>query len=227
VLERPPAEEDAYAAAQFRDVDESQRDRKAATSWRRLASGLVLGYVVLGGALWSLATRPPTAAVVYRETSRGLSYEGEAQQNLAPDELAIEAQLGAYVKAYRDVPGPDYALINRDVDLVLQTTADDPQAHVHARADALAYFNAAETNPKILGNDETRTVLDPVIASPIPTTNTWMLTWAEETDKNGVKSRKLYSGSVTIAPNPHIPTDRQKAALNPAGILIIVSALHV
>lgn len=221
-----PAEE-AYAAAQRAGIVAEDRTEREKESWRRVATIEALALALLLVAVVVLAFKQQHDVLVYHETNQtGLSYSGEAQQSLTPDNLAIEGQLGAFVKAVRDIPGMDFALVDRNVALALLMTADTSPAHAHT--DMLNYFRDDANNPKKLWNEQqlTRTVLDPVIASPIGNTRSWNLTWAEETNAHGVKTRKLYAGTVTIA-EPRIPTDRQKAELDPAGVVIVQYELHI
>ena len=222
--DRPQSPVDPYAAAQFDGLSDSERAWGVARSFRRLSSGLAISLIIALIAIIVLASKYQHDVLVFRETPRGLSYAGEPQQVLAPDQLAIEQQLGAWIKAVRNVPGLDYALVDQDVALALLMTADVSPAHAHT--DILSYFRDPANNPKLLGKTETRTVLDPVIASPISGTQSWTLTWIEETTKSGVKSRKFREGTVMIAP-PSIPTDRQTAALDAAGVVVIQDDLHI
>jgi len=220
-----PKSSDLYEAAQLHELGETQRAYKSADSWRRLASGLMIAVVGLILLCVVLASRYQHDVLVYRETAHGLSYQNEALQTRTPSQLAVEAQLVAFVKAIRNVPGVDYALVDQNVLLALQMTADAAPAHAHQ--DMIAYFSDAANNPKLLGKDgEIRTVLDPVIASPI-SAQTWTISWAEETTKPGHKAARVFhQGTLTIAP-PMIPTDPQIASVNPAGVEVVQFDLHV
>ncbi|MGH7709509.1 MAG: VirB8/TrbF family protein [Vulcanimicrobiaceae bacterium] len=225
--EAQPNGSDPYVGAQVEALADTERAWAVARSFRRLASGLALAVLIALVSNVVLASKYQHDVLVFRETNHGLSYAGEAQQSLAPDELAIEQQLGAFVRALRDVPGLDYALVDRDVSLALLMTADVTPYHAHQ--DVMTYFRDPANNPKLLGKMETRAVLDPVIASPITGTRTWTVSWVEETvsrQGQGKKSRKLYQGTVTIAP-PSIPTDRQTASLDAAGVVVVQYDLHL
>jgi len=216
---------DAYEAAQLDDLSETEKAEKRADSWRRVASGAMLAILGLIVVCVILSSKYQHDVLVYRETSHGLSYQDEAQQIRTPSQLAIEAQLGSFVKAIRNVPGVDYALVDQNVALALEMTVDVQPAHAHT--DMIAYFTDKANNPKLLGAaGEVRTVLDPVIASPI-SANTWTLSWAEQVSKPGEKpSRSFHQGTLTIAP-PTIATDPQLAAINPAGVEVVQADLHL
>ena len=173
-----------------------------------------------------LTTRSQHDVLVYRENSHGqLSYQDEAVQRRTPSQLAVEAQLGAYIKAIRDVPGLDLALVDRNVTLALSMTADVQPARAHQ--ELLSYFTDPTNNPKLIAHDGTvRTVLDPVIVSPISHL-TYTVSWGEEVRKSSAKPRRdFHQGTVTIA-EPVIATDPQVAAVNPAGVVVVEQALHL
>jgi type IV secretory pathway TrbF-like protein len=223
--EGPPKSNDLYEAAQLGDLGETQRAYRSADSWRRIASAEMIAIVGLILVCIVLATRYQHDVLVYRETSHGLSYQDEALQTRTPSQLAIEAQLGAFIKAVRNVPGIDYALVDQNVGLALQMTVDAQPAHAHS--DMVSYFSDRANNPKLLGKDgEIRTVIDPIIASPI-SASTWTITWAEETSRQTQRpARVLRQGTVTIA-QPVIPSDPQMAAIDPAGVEIVQFDLHL
>lgn len=216
---------DPYEAAQLEDLSAIDRARRDADSWRRVASAALLVSCGLVLACIVLASKSQHDVLVYRETSRGLSYQNEALQMRTPSQLAIEAQLASFIKAVRNVPGVDYALDDQNVGLALQMTVDASPAH--ANQDIRAYFLNDGNNPKKLGMaGEVRTVLEPVIASPI-SAQTWTVSWAEETTLAGRKpTRAFHQGTLTIAP-PSIPTDPQVAVINPAGVAIEQFDLHL
>lgn len=172
-----------------------------------------------------LASKNQHDVLVYRDGSRGLSYQGQALQAPPPSQVAIQAQLGAYVKAVRNVPGVDYPLVDQNVTLALEMTVDSAPTHAHQ--DIVAYFTDKANNPKLLGAaGEVRTVLDPVIVSPI-SQQTYTISWAEETKLPSQKPvRVFHQGTATIQPAT-IPTDPQIAAINPAGVQIVQSELHI
>lgn len=215
-----------YEAAQLHDLGETQRAYRSADSWRRLASVLALSFVALSFAIVVLASKYQHDVLIFKENSHGvLSYQDEAVQRRTPSQLAIGAQLGAWIKALRDVPGLDFALVDRNVTLALSMTADVQPAHAHQ--ELLAYFTDPTHNPKLIAKDGTvRTVLDPVIVSPISGL-TYTVSWAEETTKPTAKAvRAFHQGTVTIA-DPVLPTDPQIAVLNPAGVIVVEQALHL
>ncbi|GAC1313797.1 MAG: hypothetical protein NVSMB21_25060 [Vulcanimicrobiaceae bacterium] len=219
-----PKTEDA-SDHQAAALDATEKAQNAADAWRRIASGAIL--VALGTivALIVLSSRFQHDVFVYRDGAKGLTYQGQAIPAVTPSQAAIEAQIGAFVKAYRNVPGIDYALVDQNVLLALQMTADVAPAHAHQ--DAVAYFTAKANNPKLLGAaGMVRTVLDPVIASPI-SAQTYTVSWAEETTTTGHAPRRVFhQGTLTIAP-PIVPTDAQTAATNPAGVVVIQTDLHL
>jgi type IV secretory pathway TrbF-like protein len=223
--EELPKSVDAYAAAQIADFGELQRAYKNGDSWRRIASVSLFAVLSLIVVCAVLASRYQRDVLVYREGTHGLSYDDEAIQTRTPSQLAVEAQLTAFVKAVRNVPGIDYALVDQNVLLALQMTADVPPEHAHQ--DMVAYFIDEEHNPKLLGKDGmVRTVLDPVIASPV-SPQTWTISWAEEVRESEQKpKRTFHQGTVTIA-EPMIPTDPQVAAIDPAGVEVVQYDLHL
>jgi type IV secretory pathway TrbF-like protein len=220
-----PKSDDPYAAEQLADLGELQRAYRNADSWRRIASVALFAVLSLIFICALLASRYQHDVLVYREGTHGLSYENEAIQTRTPSQLAVEAQLAAFVKAIRNVPGIDYALVDQNVLLALQMTADVAPEHAHQ--DMVAYFLDAAHNPKSLGKDGMiRTVLDPVIASPI-SHQTWTISWAEEERESGQKfKRSFHQGTVMIA-EPMIPTDPQVAAIDPAGVEVVQYDLHL
>lgn len=220
------SQKNAYAEAQAADLGEAERAYRSADSWRRVASIEGLALIAMTLALVLLTTRSQHDVLVFKENSHGqLSYQDEAVQRRSPSQLAVEAQLGAYIKAIRDVPGLDLALVDRNVMLALSMTADVQPARAHG--DLLAYFTDPANNPKLIAHDGTvRTVLDPVIVSPISNL-TYTVSWGEETRKpSGKPTRVFHQGTVTIA-DPVLPTDPQVAALNPAGVIVVEQALHL
>ena len=216
---------DPYVAVQIADLGELQRAYQNADSWRRIASVALFCVLSLIVVCVVLASRYQRDVLVYRESSHGLSYENEAIQTRTPSQIAVEAQLTAFVKAIRNVPGIDYALVDQNVLLALQMTADVAPEHAHQ--DMVAYFLDAAHNPKLLGRDGmVRTVLNPVIASPV-SRQTWTISWAEEVRESGQKpKRTFHQGTVTIA-EPMIPTDPQVAAIDPAGVEVVQYDLHL
>ena len=216
---------DAHVADQTLALSETQKAQGVADSWRRVASGAILAIIGLVLAIVILATRYQHDVFVYQNGSHGLTFEGQAAQVVTPSQGAIEAQIGAFVKAYRNVPGLDYALDDQNVLLALQMTVDVAPQHAHQ--DTVAHFTDKANNPKLLGQSGTiRTVLDPVIVSPI-SEQTYTVSWAEEVTTVGHASRRdFHQGTVMIAP-PVIPTDAAIAATNPAGVAIIQKDLHL
>jgi type IV secretory pathway TrbF-like protein len=219
-------QQNPYSEAQAADLGEAERAYRSADSWRRVASIEGLALIAMTLALVLLTTRSQHDVFVFKENSHGqLSYQDEAVQRRSPSQLAVEAQLGAYIKAIRDVPGLDLALVDRNVTLALSMTADVQPARAHQ--DLLAYFTDPTNNPKLISRDGTvRAVLDPVIVSPISNL-TYTVSWGEETRKpSGKPSREFHQGTVTIA-DPVLPTDPQVAAINPAGVIVVEQALHL
>jgi type IV secretory pathway TrbF-like protein len=210
-------------AAQKADYTEKERKRIEAVSWRRFASAGTIANIILGIAVVVLAQRYQHDVFVFRETARGLSYAGQASEELTPSHFAIASQLGEYVRAYRDVPGDDLQ-VNRNVERLLIMTADAPP--YHALSDLRAYFVKEENNPKILRKSFTRTVRLNVDALHDPGTNTWRMTWIEDTTKNGNVTASLHEGALTIAPEPRLPTDQQAVNADPAGIVVVHDELH-
>jgi type IV secretory pathway TrbF-like protein len=220
-----PKSADPYAAAQIADLGELRRAYRNADSWRRIACAAIISVLSLIFVCALLASRYQRDVLVYRESTHGLSYQDEAIQTRTPSQVAIEAQLTAFVKAIRNVPGIDYALVDQNVLLALQMTVDVAPEHAHQ--DMVSYFLDATHNPKLLGKDGMiRTVLDPVIASPV-SSRTWTISWAEEVRESGQKpKRSFHQGTVTIS-DPMIPTDPQIAAIDPAGVEVVQYDLHL
>lgn len=220
-----PKSADPYVATQLADFGDLQRAYRNADSWRRIASVALFAVLSLIFVCALLASRYQRDVLVYREGTYGLSYENEALQTRTPSQLAIEAQLAAFVKAIRNVPGIDYALVDQNVLLALQMTADLTPEHAHQ--DMVAYFLDASHNPKLLGkNGMVRTVLDPVIASPI-SHQTWTMSWAEEVRDPGQKTKRIFHQGTVMIAEPMIPTDPQVAAIDPAGVEVVQYDLHL
>jgi len=219
------SEADPYEKAQLADLEDLEKSERDADSWRRVASVEAIAVVGMVGLCLLLGSHSQHDVLVYREGVTGLSYQNEAIQTRTPSQLAVEAQLVSFVKAVRSVPGIAYALVDQNVELALQMTADSAPAHAHQ--DMIAYFTDPTDNPKTLGkNGEVRTVLDPVIASPV-NPHSWVVIWGEEDRLQGQRPhRSMHQGTITIA-DPVIPTDPQVASIDPAGVEVIQYDLHL
>ena len=173
----------AYEAAQRAEYAQKEHRNIDAATWRRFASGSMVVALVALIVAAILANKYEHDVFVFRETQNGLSYSGQAAQELTPSNFAIGAQLGAWVRAYRDVPGDD-ATVDNNVILLEASTADYGQDH--ALSDLKADLSA--NNPKALRKDFTRTVRLNVNALHQPGTNTWNMMWIEDvTRRNGVQ----------------------------------------
>ncbi|GAC1501970.1 MAG: hypothetical protein NVS1B2_27260 [Vulcanimicrobiaceae bacterium] len=220
-----PTTADPHERDQTLALGATEAAAKAADAWRRVASGAILGLVLATLAIVVLAGRYQHDVFVFRDTGKGLVYQGPAAQAVTPSQAAIEAQLGLFIKALRNVPGADYALVDQNVALARQMTVDLAPAHAHT--DTIAYFTDKANNPKLLGaTGFLRTVIDPVSAIPVSAL-TYELTWVEETAVPGHPSRRtVHQGVVTISP-PAISTDPATVATNPAGVAIVQKELHL
>jgi type IV secretory pathway TrbF-like protein len=216
---------DPYAAAQDHDFVELQRARALIDTLRRIASGEAIALVGMALAIILLASHYQHDVFVYRDDAHGLTYQGQAEQTLTPSQSAIEQQLGYFIKAVRNVPGIDYRQADQNITLALQMTIDAPPQRAHQ--DMLAYLSDHANNPKLLGYaGEIRTVIDPVIVSPV-SAQSWTISWVEESRRVGQKAtRTFHQGTVMIAP-PTISTDPKIASINSAGVEVMQYDLHI
>jgi type IV secretory pathway TrbF-like protein len=215
--------EDAHEAAQRVDYVRKERASIDAATWRRFASGAMVLALLAVVVAAILANKYTHEVFVFRETKNGLSYAGQASQELSPSNFAIGAQLGAWVRAYRNVPGDD-ATVDNNVILLEASTADYGQEH--ALSDLKAYLSA--NNPKVLRKDFTRTVRLNVDALHQPGANTWNVTWIEDvTKKNGVQQPPtIHTGALVILPDLRLPTDQEHVSADPAGVTVVHYEIH-
>jgi type IV secretory pathway TrbF-like protein len=147
-------------------------------------------------------------------------YVGDAQGAVTASEATVDATIIVFVKDLRQVSGSsDYRFI------------DDNTGQAHrmcvtgspAERDLLAYFK--DHNPKTQARTLTRIVLD---KNPSPIVQragdslTWNITYSEQVKGNDgvLRPPMLYTGSVTLAHEPTLPTDRVEALENPGGLAI-------
>ena len=214
-----------------RDEDVAQRVEYAArvhnhidaVTWRRFASGAgVLAFLALAVSV-ILANRYEHDVFVFRDTPGGLIYAGKASEELTPSNFDIASQLGKWVQAYRDVPSDD-AAVDQNVLLLEDSTADIGDDH--ALSDMKSWMST--NNPKTEHASFTRNVRPDVDAMHQPGTNTWNMTWIEDTTlKNGgVQPPSIHHGVIVVLPDPRLPTDNEQVNFNPAGVIVARYELH-
>jgi type IV secretory pathway TrbF-like protein len=206
------------------DYTENARKRIEAVSWRRAFAGVSIVAILLAISNIVQASKYHTDVLVFRETPHGISYAGQAAQELTPSNNATASALGEFVACRRGVPGDD-AAVDTCVNMLEITTAD--QAPFHAHSDLLADLAKEENNPKFQRKQFTRAVrrLD-TVETHIPNTNSWQIQWIEDTTRDGKVTSSLHNGEITIAPNPRLPTDQQSVNADPSGIVVVEYDLH-
>jgi len=179
------AQREEYAAKALGHID--------AVTWRRFASAAgVLAFLSLVVAV-ILANRYQHDVFVFRDTPGGLIYAGQASEELTPSNFEIASELGKWIQAYRDVPS-DKSAVTTNIDLLEDATAD--VGDDHALSDMKSWMS--QNNPLVEHAEFTRMVRPDVDAMHQPGTNTWNMTWIEDTTlKNGdmqaPESRQLKS----------------------------------
>jgi type IV secretory pathway TrbF-like protein len=214
----------ADEAAQRADYSERSRKRIEAVSWRRAFAGVSLLAVLLAISNIVLANKYQHDVFVFRETAQGISFAGQAAQELTPSNNAIASALGQFVACRRGVPGDD-AQVDQCVTQLEVMTADVPPYHAHS--DLINDLSKEENNPKFERKTFTRSVrrLD-TDEIHTPGTNTWQIQWIEDLTKDGKTTASLHNGEITIAPNPRLPTDQQALNADPAGVVVVQYDLH-
>ena len=211
---------DVYRAAQVHELSEIARARRSEDRWQLIAAGLVIGLLAVIALAVSLASKYQHDVLVYRETPHGIALMSEGVQTRTPLESSVEHQLGLWVSDFRDVPGTDDKLAQRNAHNALVMTEKDSPAHQKL----VALFQSPE-NPSTLGLTEKRTVAK-VVASPVSGTSSYMIGWIEELEVQGKDAQTWRcAGSVAIAP-PQLPTDTELAAIDPAGVFVRDYSLH-
>ncbi len=222
----PPlaAEPSADEVAQRADYSENSRKRIDAVAWRRAFAGVSIVAILLAISNIVQASKYHTDVLVFRETAQGISFAGQAAQELTPSNNAIASALGQFVACRRGVPGDD-AQVDQCVNMLELMTGDAPPYHAHS--DLLSDLSKDENNPKFERKSFTRSVrrLD-TDEIHTPGTNTWQIQWIEDLTKDGKTTASLHNGEITIAPNPHIPTDQQSVNADPAGVVVVQYDLH-
>ena len=219
----PPT--DPNEAAQRADYTETSRKRVEAVAWRRAFSGSAIVNILQAVGIITLASHYMHDVFVYRETpGQGISYVGQAAQELTPSNNSIAHALGEFVACRRNVPGDD-AAVDSCVNMLEIMTAD--VAPFHAHSDLLADYGKEENNPKFERKFFTRAVrrfdTDEIHT---PGTNTWQIQWIEDTTKDGKTTPSIHNGEITIAPNPRLPTDQQAVNADPTGVQVVQYDLH-
>ncbi len=211
-------------AAQRADYSEQSRKRVDAVAWRRAFSGASIIAILLAISNIVQASKYHTDVMVFRETAQGISFAGQAAQELTPSNNAIASALGQFVACRRGVPGDD-AQVDQCVTMLEMMTADAGPNHAHS--DLLSDLSKEENNPKFERKTFTRSVrrfdTDEIHT---PGTNTWQIQWIEDLTKDGKTTASLHNGEITIAPNPHLPTDQQAVNADPAGVVVVQYDLH-
>jgi type IV secretory pathway TrbF-like protein len=215
---------DTVETAQRADYSENSRKRIEAVSWRRAFAGVSIIAILLAISNIVQASKYHTDVLVFRETAQGISFSGQAAQELTPSNNAIASALGQFVACRRGVPGDD-AQVDQCVNMLEVMTADI--APYHAHSDLLSDLSKDENNPKFERKSFTRSVrrLD-TDEIHTPGTNTWQIQWIEDLTKDGKTTASLHNGEITIAPNPHLPTDQQSVNADPAGVVVVQYDLH-
>jgi type IV secretory pathway TrbF-like protein len=160
----------------------------------------------------------PRVVVWEREPDGMQHIVGDAQHALTPDDVTVNASIVTFVRYMREIPNGDYRFIDRNLEIAHRrmTIPGSP-----AERSELSYW--AAHNPKESAAQMTRLVLDKNPA-PIVTRQgdslTWQITWAEQVrdSRGNLHPPLLYSGSITMAHEPTLSSDRAFATENSGGI---------
>ncbi|MGP6156342.1 MAG: VirB8/TrbF family protein [Vulcanimicrobiaceae bacterium] len=200
--------------ARLSDYERALRGEK---TWRGVSKALGVPILALGAAVFVLAARPPSVVVYDREPDGHIHYAGTATQDIAPGDVAIDASLVSFIRGLREIPGTDFALVDRATHMVHfdMTAPGSPAEH-----DELAYWH--DHNPKARGRDMTRLVVD---RKPAPTCTrlgdslTFDCVFAEQIrDSRNDLTTVARTATITMEHEPTLPTDTGVAIDNPGGI---------
>ncbi len=200
-------------------LSDYQRALRGEATWKGVSKLVGAVTLALVGTIVVLATQFSPRVVVWEREPDGMQHiVGDAQRAVTPSDVTIDASLVTFVRYMREIPNGDYRFIDRNLEIAHRrmTVPSSP-----AERAELTYWSAH--NPKLSAAQVTRIVLDRNPA-PIVTRQgdslTWQITWAEQVkDAHGVlRAPVLFSGSVTMAHEPTLTTDRATGMDNAGGI---------
>jgi type IV secretory pathway TrbF-like protein len=207
-------ESSPYHDAQLIDIGLLERAERNVTSWRRAFFCSCIALMVALTISAVLATKDHIEALVYKEDAAGdIALMGATSANHAPSNAAVVHQLTQWIQDVRDIPD-DADLVDRNATSVLSMTAANSPA-----LDAYREFILTD-NPKKLAKEGYRRSVGSVEVDQL-TQNTYRIAWVENLSRDGSGKRKnSYSGAVTLAQDPQVPSDPLVGQDNPAGVLI-------
>lgn len=200
-------------------LSDYQRALRGEATWKGVSKLIGAVALALVGAIIVLVAQfSPRVAVWQREPDGMEHIVGDAQTAITPSDVTIDSSIVSFVRYMREIPNGDYRFIDRNLEIAHRrmTVPSSP-----AERAEIAYWSAH--NPKLSAAQVTRVVLDRNPA-PIVTRQgdsmTWQITWAEQVkDSHGaLRAPVLFSGSVTMAHEPTLTTDRATGMDNAGGI---------
>lgn len=210
--------ESSYRNAQLVDIGLLQRSERNASSWRRFAFGLIGILLIVVVIALVLATKDHVEGVVYRENvaTGDLALVGMTSKNQTPTDASIKHALTLWIQVVRDIPpGNDRQLVNRNAQAALYMIDRGSPAY-----DAYRTFIHDDNPLDLAKKGYARTVLDVEVDKL--TDLTYRIAWHESlvSGKNGTPTTSTYSGTVTLAAAPRVPSDQLVGQYNPAGVFI-------
>ncbi len=208
----------SFRNAQLVDIGLLQRSERTSSAWRRFAFaelGIMLLVVIIA---LTLATKDHVEGLVYRENvaTGDLALVGMTSKNELPTDASVKHALVFWIQAVRDIPpGHDKALVNRNAQLALFMIDRGSPAY-----DSYRTFIHDDNPLDLAKKGYSRTVLDVEVDKL--TDLTYRLAWHEslQSGGRGVPTTSAYSGTVTLAASPRVPSDQLVGEYNPAGIYI-------
>jgi hypothetical protein len=97
----------ATVTAQHVEYAENASNAIDARTWRRAFSGAGVALLLALASNVVLAEKYQHDVFVFERTPQGLVAAGPAAEESTPQQFDIQAQLGAWIRAYKDVPGDD------------------------------------------------------------------------------------------------------------------------
>jgi type IV secretory pathway TrbF-like protein len=209
----------ASATPEQRDrMSDYQRALQGEKTWKGVSKlvGAVAIASVLGNVVMAMENSP-RVAVFEREPDGAIHFAGNAQQQMTPGDIAIDASIVTFLRDLREIPGGDFRLVDERLRVAHRqmTVPNSP-----AEKDELAFWDAH--NPKSEARSMTRVIVD---KNPVPTcsrlgdTLTFTCVFGEQVrDMQGNLTTVARTGMVTMKSQPTLPTDNAKAVDNPGGI---------
>jgi type IV secretory pathway TrbF-like protein len=210
--------ETSFRNSQLVDIGLLQRSDRSASAWRRLCFALLGIMLLIVIIALILATKDHVEGLVYRENvaTGDLALVGMTSKNALPTDASVKHALVFWIQAVRDIPpGRDKALVNRNAQLALYMIDRGSPAY-----DAYRTFIHDDNPLDLAKKGYSRTVLDVEVDKL--TDLTYRIAWHEslQSGGQGTPTTSAYSGTVTLAAAPRVPSDELVGQYNPAGIYI-------